>query len=82
MVAQLHLALVMAIDARLGTPDPKRDPGPLADLGPIQRQLRALLWKHHVEGYDAMAKATMTETPLNVEGFDRPVTFATMSGVW
>jgi hypothetical protein len=29
------------------------------------------------ELYDAMAKATMTETPLNVEGFDRPVTFAT-----
>lgn len=29
------------------------------------------------ELYDAMAKATLTQTPLNVEGFDRPVYFAT-----
>jgi len=49
---------VAALDAKLGTPDPKRDPGPLADLGPIQRQLRALLWKHHVAGYDARGVST------------------------
>jgi hypothetical protein len=41
-----------ALDARLKTPDPDRDPGPLAALGPIQRQLRTLLWKHHVKDYN------------------------------
>src|SRR5262249_4654781 len=33
-------------DARLGKRRPSRDPGKLAELGPIQRQLGALLWKH------------------------------------
>jgi hypothetical protein len=41
-----------ALDERLGTPDPQRDPGPLRDLGPVQRQVRALLWKHHVPEYN------------------------------
>jgi hypothetical protein len=41
------------LDRALGAPDPRRDPGPLRDLGPVQRQLRALLWKHDVAGYDA-----------------------------
>jgi hypothetical protein len=41
------------LDARLKTPDPNRDPGALRDLGPLQRQLRALLWKHHVPDYNA-----------------------------
>jgi hypothetical protein len=45
-------ALLDALDQRLGTPDPKRDPGPLSKLGPLQRQLRALLWKHRVAAYD------------------------------
>src|SRR5262249_39672548 len=40
------------IDVRLGTPDPERDPGPLGELGPWQRQLRALLWKHGVAVHD------------------------------
>jgi hypothetical protein len=40
-----------AFDARLGTPDPRRDPGPLRQYGPLQRQLRALLWKHGAAGY-------------------------------
>jgi hypothetical protein len=40
------------LDRRLGTPDPGRDPGLLGDLGPVQRQVRALLWKHHVPEYD------------------------------
>jgi len=31
---------------------PTRDPGPLRDLGPVQRQLRALLWKHAVADYN------------------------------
>jgi hypothetical protein len=41
------------LDARLGTPDPGRDPGPLRKRGPLQRQLRALLWKQDVPGYGA-----------------------------
>ena len=44
--------LLAAIDARLGTPDPRRDPGPLSSWGPPRRQLQALLWKHQVAGYD------------------------------
>ena len=39
------------IDRRLGTPASERDPGPLRKLGPPQRQLRALLWKHGVADY-------------------------------
>jgi hypothetical protein len=44
--------LLAAIDAKLGTPDARRDPGRLDDLGPPRRQLQALLWKHQVPGYD------------------------------
>jgi hypothetical protein len=40
------------IDGRLGTPHPGRNPGRLADLGPPQRQLRALLWKHGGADYN------------------------------
>jgi hypothetical protein len=42
--------LIQAIDAKLGTPDRARHPGPLDKLGAVQRQLRALLWKHNVTG--------------------------------
>jgi hypothetical protein len=45
-------AALAVLDTQLGTPDPRRDPGPLRDLGPVQRQLRALLWKHTVPGYN------------------------------
>ena len=41
-----------AVDARLGKPDARRDPGRLRDFGPLQRQVRALLWKHSVPDYD------------------------------
>jgi hypothetical protein len=41
-----------ALDRQLGTPDPHRDPGPLREYGPPQRQLRALLWKHGVPDYN------------------------------
>jgi hypothetical protein len=44
--------LIEAIDRKLGTPDPSRDPGPLRDQGPPQRQLRVLLWKHGVARYN------------------------------
>jgi hypothetical protein len=44
--------LLEAIDRRLGTPDPQRDPGADLSTGPLERRLRALLWKHGVAGYD------------------------------
>jgi hypothetical protein len=40
------------LDDKLGTPATPRDPGPLRNLGAIQRQVRALLWKHGVAGYN------------------------------
>ncbi|HXG11313.1 MAG TPA: hypothetical protein VNK04_16280 [Gemmataceae bacterium] len=43
--------LIEIIDRRLGTPDPRRDPGPIADWQPPKRQLQALLWKHGVAEY-------------------------------
>jgi hypothetical protein len=43
--------LLDAIDQRLGTPDPKRDPGKLSEQGPVQRRLRVLLWKHGLPEY-------------------------------
>jgi hypothetical protein len=49
---------LQALDSLLGTPDPARDPGRLRDLGPLQRQVRALLWKHSVPGYDARGANT------------------------
>jgi hypothetical protein len=45
-------ASLRRLDERLGTPSEHRDPGPLEKLGPIQRQLRALLWKQGVSQYD------------------------------
>jgi hypothetical protein len=50
---------IAALDAALGTPDPDRNPGPLAELGPMQRQMRALLWKHSVADYDAPGANTV-----------------------
>ena len=47
------------IDKTLQAPDSARDPGRLRDLGPVQRQLRALLWKHGVAGYDASGLNTV-----------------------
>jgi hypothetical protein len=48
-----------ALDARLKTPDPDRDPGSLHDLGALQRQIRALLWKHHVRDYNDLRLNTV-----------------------
>ncbi len=45
-------ATLAALDAALGTPDAARDAGKLADQGPVQRQLQALLWKHQVAEYN------------------------------
>jgi hypothetical protein len=44
--------ILAAIDQRLGTPDPHRDPGDLLTTGPVERRLRALLWKHNVPNYN------------------------------
>jgi hypothetical protein len=44
--------LLEKLDAKLGTPDPARDPGALRDQGPPLRQLRVLLWKHDAPGYN------------------------------
>lgn len=43
--------LLAALDRRLGSPDPRRDPGPLKDQGNAERQLRILLWKQHVQAF-------------------------------
>ncbi len=50
--ADLKTALA-ALDARLPAVPPARDPGPLGRFGPLQRQIRALLWKHSVADYEA-----------------------------
>jgi hypothetical protein len=41
--------LLAAIDTRLGSPKNGRDPGKDLSTGPIQRRLRALLWKHGLD---------------------------------
>jgi hypothetical protein len=52
-------ATLAAIDGRLGTPDARRDPGPLAKYGPPQRQLRALVWKHGGADYNVAGPNTL-----------------------
>jgi hypothetical protein len=52
-------AALAALDRHLGTPDPHRDPGPLREYGPLQRQLRALLWKHGGADYNDRRLNTM-----------------------
>jgi hypothetical protein len=47
------------LDEKLGAKKPRRDPGPLEKLGPVQRRLRALLWKHGVPEH--------SETALNTD---------------
>jgi hypothetical protein len=45
-------ATLVALDHKLGILDPRCDPGPLDQLGPVQRQLRALLWKQGLLEYN------------------------------
>jgi hypothetical protein len=45
-------ATLAALDNKLGAPDPARKSGPLAERGPVQLQLRVLLWKHDVPEYN------------------------------
>ena len=44
--------MLAVLDAHLPVPTAKRDHPPLAKLGAIQRQLRALLWTRNVAGYN------------------------------
>jgi hypothetical protein len=44
--------LLAAIDERLGTPDPQRNPGKLSSVGSLEAQLRALAWKHGIDRFD------------------------------
>ncbi len=44
--------LLDALDRKLGTPNPERKGRELFHLGPIQRQIRALLWKHEIASYN------------------------------
>jgi hypothetical protein len=55
------------LDEKLGRNPPKRDPGKLADLGPAQRRLRALLWKHGVKEYADM-RLNVEELVERLEG--------------
>ena len=41
------------IDRKMGKNKPTRNPGHLSELGPAQRRLRALLWKHGDGDYAA-----------------------------
>jgi hypothetical protein len=47
------------LDKALGTLDPRRDPGPLRNYGPVQRQLRVLLWKQGSGDYNARGLNTV-----------------------
>lgn len=41
------------LDREIGTPETRQAAKPLRDYGPLQRQLRVLLWKHRVPAYSA-----------------------------
>jgi hypothetical protein len=58
---------VAALDRRLGTPIRRRDPGKLRAFGPLARQLRALLWKHDVAGYQQPRRNTLEVLDLLVK---------------
>jgi hypothetical protein len=45
--------LLRSIDERLGTPDRRRDPGPLREWGPPRRQIQVLCWKHGLDEYNS-----------------------------
>jgi hypothetical protein len=55
--AELTAALE-ALDRGMGTSE-GRDPGPLRSYGPIQRQLRVLLWKHCIASYNTRGLNTV-----------------------
>lgn len=68
--ADLASALA-ALDKQLGTPDPRRDPGTLRRYGPLQRQLRVLLWKHGIAEYSDRRLNSMELLERLRQGVDR-----------
>ncbi len=44
-------AALAALDEKMGTPKSRQGAEPLRNYGPLQRQLRVLLWKHGVAAY-------------------------------
>jgi hypothetical protein len=46
------------LDVRLGTPYSDRRGGALRNLGPVERQLRGLLWKHAIDRYNDLGVRT------------------------
>jgi hypothetical protein len=48
-----------ALDQHLQTPQSRQGTGPLRDYGPLQRQLRVLLWKHGIADYNARGLNTV-----------------------
>src|SRR5262249_28506028 len=50
--------LLHRIDVRLGTPHEDRKGGVLRNLGPVERQLRGLLWKHAIDRYNDLSVRT------------------------
>jgi hypothetical protein len=52
-------AALAALDRQLGARPPRPDPEPLRNYGPLQRQLRVLLWKRDVTDYKARGLNTL-----------------------
>ena len=52
-------AALNAVDKQLNPSTSRADPGPLRSFGPLQRQLRVLLWKKGVAAYNARGLNTV-----------------------
>ncbi len=52
-------AALAVLDKRLVAAKSRPDPGPLRNFGPLQRQLRVLLWKQDVAAYNARGLNTV-----------------------
>ena len=61
---------LMAIAKRLGSPVDGRDPGKNLTSGPLERRLRALLWKYGVPEYNdpTLNAVELVERPLALGG--------------
>ena len=60
MLQELGFAWVSSVYPAhaVGTPDENRRGGALRNLGPVERQLRGLLWKHAVGRYNYLSLRT------------------------
>jgi hypothetical protein len=52
-------ATLAALDQRLDAPQSRQGAEPLRNYGPLQRQLRVLLWKHGISAYNARGLNTV-----------------------